>query len=426
MLRRLVCVVTLLVTSTANVQRLIDFEPAADRLKEATRTVTVTRDGTNHPNGTQTVTVCSGVLVLPGLVVTSIDATPSDKIWISDATGSRVTARLSVVDHFSGLTLLEADELAGDGLQIAAESPKSGKWVISAAAWGREEPILTHGIIASTQRTRGVTPSPPLLQCDLRTVDTSSGAAIVADDGKLLGVIVATNDDGQLPGTFAIPARHVQRLIRARVPQKLRVLKNQRPSVGLVLSMGEQPNQVVVERVVKDGPADRVGIRSGDEVMSVDGLKIRWVYEALQPVLQRQPGDALPIVVRRDGQERQFDLVLGGGITLPPEAQIAGDLQARRLQVSRVGEREFSVRDHRGSVRNLRFNQEAVEQTSQPMSPLQILEKAVDRYGRAIVALQSEIKKRDQERIETLNKIDEMQEVIEALRQQLQQQTDEN
>lgn len=115
-----------------------------------------------------------------------------------------------------------------------------------------------------------------------------------------------------------------------------------------------------------------------------------------------------------------------GGITLPPEAQIAGDLQARRLQVSRVGEREFSVRDNRGSVRNLRFNQEAVEQTSQPMSPLQILEKAVDRYGRAIVTLQSEIKKRDQERIETLNKIDEMQEVIEALRQQLQQQTDEN
>ena len=403
-------------------QRVIDFEPAAKTLKDATVTVSVSEKAEASKPGATT-TVCSGVIVGRGLLVSSIDATTADTIRVSDSTGARHPATLNVVDHFTGLSLLEAPELVADPIAIEPTLPKTGSWVISAAAWGQSEPIVTHGIVSNTQRTRRSTPSPPLIQCDLRTVETSSGAAIVGPESKLLGIVVATDGVGATqPGTFAVPARHVQRLLRARVADQLVVLKRQRPSVGLILSMGDEPEQVIVERVVRGGPADKVGVEAGDKVISVDGQRIRWVYEALQPVLQRQPGDSLNMVVMRDKEEMPIELVLGGGITLPAGSNVqALRANARRLSVSRVGENEFAVRDNQGSVRNLRFDQDGADVTNSDPKPIDVLQKAVNRYGKAIVTLRDELQQRDVERREALQRIGDLQQEVDTLRRQLSQ-----
>ena len=39
-------------------------------------------------------------------------------------------------------------------------------------------------------------------------------------------------------------------------------------------------DDITVARVEKDGPAERAGIRAGDKVLAVDGIKIRSVYQA--------------------------------------------------------------------------------------------------------------------------------------------------
>jgi S1-C subfamily serine protease len=406
--------------SEACAQRLIDFEPAAKKLRDATVTVSVTEKATAAKAGATT-TVCSGVIVGPGLLVSSINATMADTIRVSDTTGVRHPATLNVVDHFTGLSLLRAPELTGEPIAVEAELPKTGAWIISAAAWGQSEPIVTHGIVSSTQRTRRSTPSPPLIQCDMRTLETSSGAAIVGPSGKLSGIVVATDVAGAAqPGTFAVPARHVQRLLRARQPGQLVVLKRKRPSVGLILSMGDQPEQVIVERVVRDGPADKVGVQAGDRVVSVDGQRIRWVYEALQPVLQRQPGDSLKMVVVRDDQKIPLELVLGGGITLPAGSNLDSlGGNARRLSVSRVGENEFAVHDNHGSVRSLRFDENGADVTKTEPQPIDVLQKAVDRYGRAIVTMRDELQQRDQEQRAALKRISDLHEEVDTLRQQL-------
>ncbi len=403
-------------------QRLIDFEPAAKKLKAATVTVSVT-EKEDAPESGETTTVCSGVIVGNGLLVSSIDATTDDSIRVSDSTGARHLAKLNVVDHFTGLSLLSAPQLVGEPMTVKAKLPRTGSWIISAAAWGQSEPIVTHGIVSNTQRTRRSTPAPSLIQCDMRTVETSSGAAIVGPEGELLGIVVATDvDRATQPGTFAVPARHVQRLLRARVPDQLVILKRKRPSVGLILTMGAEPEQVIVDRVVPGGPADKVGIEAGDRVVSVDGRRIRWVYEALQPVLQRQPGDSLQLVLVRDDKQVPVELVLGGGIALPPGSDVHSlGGTARRLSVSRVGDNEFAVHDSQGSVRNLRFDEHGADVTRTEYKPIDVLQKAVDRYGRAIVTLRDEIQQRDQERTEALRRITDLQVEVDTLRRRLSQ-----
>jgi len=367
------------------------------------------------------VSVCSGVSIGQGLIVSQLEVGGGDGVRITLVDGQQVDAQLSVVDHYSGLVLLATTRQDLPAVPLADRPPAVGSWVLSAAAWGAEKPAVSAGLVGSSERTLPGGQFPGLLQCDLRTAATSSGAGVVDPTGRLVGVVLATDAAGDQHGwTYAVPASHVQRLLRARVDQRVVVLQRRRPVVGLVLAAGEHPADVRVERVVPGGPADRAGIRVGDRILAADEVAIRSVYQALQPLLQKQPGDKLALLVKRDGEPRRVEVTLGGGIEVPvADTRWPQRLQPRRIEISRTAPDRFDVTPPTAAVRNLAAGDTAPQPAAVARDPVALLEEAVERYGVVIQRLQERLESREKQLEENQQQLRRLEAELEALRQQM-------
>lgn len=431
-------------------QALSSIEAAAEKIQAATATVRVwnpqpddaepapadaaAADDLKNPGENARepqVAICSGVFVGAGLIVAPIYAGSDSQIKITLAGGEQCEARLRVIDEHSGLALLAIKPPAAVNakpVSLAAVPPKVGSWVIGAAGWGTEAPVVSAGIVGGVDRTLTGGTYPPLLQCDLRTAITSGGAGIVNPAGELVGIVVAADREQTDRGwTYAMPSLHVARLLRVHAAQTdleaVTVLKRRRPVVGMILD--GKADSIVVSRVNPDSPAAAAGLQIGDEVLEADGVKIRSVYQALRPVLHKQPGDKIVFRIRRGDTVRNFEVVLGGGVELPA-ASFANLQQYVRpkLEVEPVGGGLYASRNEQGTLQEL-FSplepREAATKT-QPLTSaekIELLEKALDRYQKAILYLQNRLSREQDDRAKTQELIRSLEQQIEGLKRQL-------
>jgi len=428
-------VVTVRVTQAVAVDRL-QQQPArktAPTLKKVAPTTTkkkaVTATGTSRQLKpvNATVTVCTGICLADGLIVTSLDVTANSSIRITYPGGEQSTARLRVIDEYSGLVLLQTKSLSRTGLQLAAALPETGEWVVSAASWGAEKPVISVGIVSSTGRALAGTRYPPLLQCDLRSVQTSSGAAIVNRSGDLVGVVVLTDTNNNRQGwTYAVPAQHVKRLVKSLASRQnkdeILILKRRRPVVGMVL--GGNADNIAVVRIEKDGPAARAGIQVGDQILATDGIKIRSVYQAIRPVLYKQPGDTMQFTVQNKDRVRQVQVTLGGGVALPatslnklsqyvqPKIDLSSSTSRATIQPQLRPHQEVSLPEDDGEIT-------PAPRTSE--QKIQLLEKALDRYRRVIIYQQGQLASQRQEALQTDKQLEKLQQELDALKKQIRQ-----
>ncbi len=409
----------------------------AELLQAATVTVRVARDEAAEAEDIeaksqaagQNVIICTGVSVGPGQVITSVVAGSDSRLRLTLPGGRQAEARVRILDEYSGLTLLETEDRSLPALELAPDKPAVGSGVLLASAWGVEQPVVAVGVVAANERLlRGAT-FPPLMQCDVRLTDTSAGAGLVNSEGKLLGIVVATDTpEARRDGGYAVPATHVQRLLRIadkatdrsdepsqQSPSKTSagessdpqspakqetkaggviILKRQRPIVGMRLEGDEE--SVFVRQIVAGGPADRAGIKVGDQVLATEGVAIRSVYQAVLPALHKQPGDSMRFRIQREGELQTVDVVLGGGLELSsaPRNQLS-DLVQPQLQVGRDRSGAYVTRGRKSHVAEVfaPSSPQAVDDKAEPTAAekLALLEKALDRYRQVIELQQQQI-----------------------------------
>ena len=284
------------------------------------------------PPAADEVVVSSGISLGNGRLVTFVgdrDATAA-RFRVTLPTGDQAETKLRVWDHYSGLVLLKTDAAELPGLELAKELPKIGATVLTAAAAGIEPPAVSAGILGGADRTLPVVDLPPLLQCDVRTTETSSGAAVVDREGRLIGIVAANTVAGERPGwTYAVPISHIERLLTAEKDGQVIELKRRRPAVGFTLGPAEKEGLVQVERV-ENGPAARAGILKGDLIIEADGRRIRSAYQAVNRIMAKQPGDKVMLTIGRGSERRQVELTLDAAGGAPPSV-VAAD--ARQIQV---------------------------------------------------------------------------------------------
>ena len=190
-----------------------------------------------------TVIVCTGLCVARNKFVTAVQVGTDSQIRFTFPGGSQGDARLRVIDEFTGLAILESKGDAATPIELAAAPAAAGSWVMTGSAWGVEKPIVSLGIVGAVDRTLTGGGYPPLLQCDVRTTDTSCGAGVVNGQGKLVGVVIGTDKpEAQRGWAYAVPVTHVQRLLRVAEGAKdtagkeddrsVIVLKRRRPVVA--------------------------------------------------------------------------------------------------------------------------------------------------------------------------------------------------
>lgn len=265
------------------------------------------------------VAVASGVSLGHGLIVTFVSAPGTARIRVSlPDDGGSADARPVVVDHYSGLTLLQIDQVNLASLPLVDKTPAVGATVYTAAGSGTEEPMVSRGILSGTLRPMGAL-LPPVLPCDIRTTASSSGAPLVDQTGRLVGIVAGTDATGW---AYAVPVQHVERLMKARPSEGVVVLERRQPILGLNLRPGardnvEQPPTVEVARVIAGGPSEKSGFMVGDFVSEVDGKKVRILYDVSKIILSKQPGDRVAFTVRRGEAEIPMTITLGGAADTP-------------------------------------------------------------------------------------------------------------
>ncbi|MHC4939145.1 MAG: M28 family peptidase [Planctomycetota bacterium] len=83
-----------------------------------------------------------------------------------------------------------------------------------------------------------------------------------------------------------------------------------RPVLGISLGRGQ--GGVAVGGVAPNGPAAKAGIQEGDLILEVAGKKTAGPGQLRRVLRDCEIGQKVKVKVRRDGEEMEFDLVLGG------------------------------------------------------------------------------------------------------------------
>jgi len=137
---------------------------------------------------------------------------------------------------------------------------------------------------------------------DAHLINAQAGAKItqlVAD----VTVDLATRDERV---AFVQPKKVKKKPAAARTPVY-------RVVMGLTPSYGDDGKRgMAVDAVSSDGPADLGGIKAGDRIVQIGGKSVENVYDYMAATRKNKPGDAVDVVVLRDGADVRLSVTLAG------------------------------------------------------------------------------------------------------------------
>ena len=172
---------------------------------------------------------------------------------------------------FPAITFANSDDLLVGDLVLAIGNP-----------FGVGQTV-TSGIVSALART-GVESSNYefFIQTDAAINPGNSGGALVDLNGRLVGINTAiySQTGGSVGIGFAIPANMAKLVAEAGVNGGAIVrpwfgAKMQAVDADIATSLGmDAPHGALITEVAPNGPAARAGFKSGDVVLSVDGLRV--------------------------------------------------------------------------------------------------------------------------------------------------------
>jgi len=177
---------------------------------------------------------------------------------------------------------------------------------------------LTTGVISALDRrlpTAGGREVMGVIQTDAAINPGNSGGPLIDSAGRLIGVNTAIiSGSGSSAGIgFAVPVNVVNRV----VPQLITNGKVPRPGIGIIvldeeIAAGLGVLGVVIDRVVPDSEADRVGLEGidyrnrliGDIIVAVGDQEVRNIDEFIRILENYTIGQSVMLDVRRGDQIR--------------------------------------------------------------------------------------------------------------------------
>jgi len=186
---------------------------------------------------------------------------------------------------------------------------------------------VTSGIVSATARTMvGVSDYRFFIQTDAAINPGNSGGALLAMDGRLIGINTAiyTRGGGSQGVGFAVPANVARIIVESGVEGRPLVhpwigVTGVRAPPRLALFLGlPRPTGVVVTGVYEGGPAADAGIRPGDVILSIGGIETDSLATLRYRVATRRLGETARLVVLRMGVRIEVDVTL----VAPPDQPI--------------------------------------------------------------------------------------------------------
>jgi serine protease DegS/serine protease DegQ len=179
---------------------------------------------------------------------------------------------------------------------------------------------VTLGIVSALGRSQlGISTFENFIQTDAAINPGNSGGALVDAQGKLLGINTAiySRSGGSAGIGFAIPANMARQVMdqiiaNGSVTRGFIGIEPQEITPDLAESFKLPKDQgVLIAGVVRNGPADKAGIKPGDVLIEVEGAPVRDASGMLNLIAQLVPGSQGRLKIVRQGQPVDVNVTVG-------------------------------------------------------------------------------------------------------------------
>jgi len=265
----------------------------------------------------------SGVIVSSeGYILTNqhvVDG--ADQIEIALADGRTTNAKVIGIDPETDLAVLKVNMTNLPTITLGRmEQTRVGDVVLAIGNPFGVGQTVTMGIVSALGRNHlGINTFENFIQTDAAINPGNSGGALVDVNGNLLGINTAiySRSGGSLGIGFAIPVSTARSVLESiittgSVTRGWIGVEPQDVTPEIAESFGlEQKSGAIVAGVLKNGPADRAGIKPGDILMSVNGQEITDTTRLLNVIAQIKPGTAAKVHLVRKNRELDLDVTIG-------------------------------------------------------------------------------------------------------------------
>ena len=261
-----------------------------------------------------------------GVIITDDGYIVTNNHVVSDASEIEVTlydkrtlkAKLIGTDPSTDLALIKID---GKNLPVIpfgnSDTSKVGEWVLAVGNPFDLASTVTAGIISAKGRNINIlrsqskAPIESFIQTDAAVNPGNSGGALVNINGELIGINTAiATPTGTFAGySFAVPVNIVKKVVSDLM--KFGVV--QRAFLGVAIrdidsELAEEVdlknyNGVYIAGVSAEGGASEAGLKEGDVITKVNGVRVSATSELQEQISRYRPGDKVTVNFLRNGNE---------------------------------------------------------------------------------------------------------------------------
>jgi len=259
----------------------------------------------------------SGVIVdAQGYVLTNYHVVAgAEKISIHLFDGRELKGTVRGTDPRTDLAVVHV-EAADLPIATLGDSDKLqvGEWAIAVGSpFGLEETVTVGVISAKGRSGLGTGNYEDFIQTDASINPGNSGGPLVNIDGEVIGINAMIIQPGQGIG-FAIPIN----LAKTIMVELIKTGKVLRPWVGIGLQditsdlmkffNLKEKTGALISQVYAGSPAEKAGLKVGDVVIEVDGVKVKSSQDVVREVLKKKIGQSVNFVFLREGKRTEISV----------------------------------------------------------------------------------------------------------------------
>ena len=313
----------------------------------------------------------SGVIISEdGYIVTNNHvADGASKLRVKLYDGRKFDAELIGKDSATDLALLKIDADKLPTLPFgSSDALRLGEWVLAIGSPFDLQSTITAGIVSAKARQLGAIPNDfsieSFIQTDAAVNPGTSSRALVNTRGELVGIntLIKSQTGSYVGYSFAIPESIVRKVVvdlkefgvvqRALLGVQFRLVDQDFiDTEGKELGISEIGGAYVAG-VVEGGSASEAGVRKGDVILDVDGVKIAESSTLQEQIAKHRPNDKIVLSVKRDGKVKQIEVTLRNkaGKTEPVTREEVDVVEALGGKFADAGTRLCRELDIRGGV----------------------------------------------------------------------------
>ena len=270
----------------------------------------------------------SGVIISPdGYIITNnhvIDNAQSIEISTND--NKTFSAELIGTDPNTDIALLKiiTDEYLPYTTFGDSDSVKVGEWVLAVGNPFNLTSTVTAGIISAKSRDLSGKNMQSFLQTDAAVNPGNSGGALVNTNGELIGINTAiSSQTGSYIGySFAVPSNIARKVVEdiieyGNVQNGILGVRGGELNSKSAEQLGVSETEgFYVDSVEEDSGAFKAGLKKGDIIKELDGVKITKFTDLKGFLNTKSPNDVVYVTLLRDGELKSLPVTLAKNQTI--------------------------------------------------------------------------------------------------------------